>query len=77
MMPNPPPDARQVLLGQLLRAVTLVLSVLILALASCTMHAQYRRAQAIEHGADPIAAACAFSFESGDACALAAARARP
>lgn len=77
MMNTLPPDlGENHLLAQLIRALTLIAIVITLSLASCQMHAQYRMAQALGRGADPVGAACMFTQER-EACALAAARRSP
>lgn len=43
------------------KLVTIGFCVLVLSIASCTVHEDYRISQDIEHGANPIAAQCAHS----------------
>jgi hypothetical protein len=62
------------LMALLLRMGAMLIAVLILSITSCSMHADYRAAQAIEKGADPVAVACVFHSQGQASCALAAAR---
>jgi hypothetical protein len=64
------------LLAQLLRAATWVAVTLIVAYAAWSMHNNYRAAQALATGTDPLGVACVFARNS-NACALAAARMVP
>jgi hypothetical protein len=61
------------LLSQLLKWGALCLCTIILATAAVMMHNDYRAAQAISAGADPLATACALGGAQ-QVCALAAAR---
>jgi hypothetical protein len=61
------------LLALLLRVGAALVAVLILSVTTCSMHEDFRSAQALEKGADPIGVACVFSSPSS-ICTLAAAR---
>jgi hypothetical protein len=56
------------------KLVALVLCVTVLTYSGCTVHADYRVAQALAQGADPIATRCAI-YGGRDACMLAAMKA--
>jgi hypothetical protein len=44
--------------------ITVTFCVMIATFGGCTMHTDYRMAQAIRAGADPIKTACAFSLNA-------------
>lgn len=57
----------------IVRATTLGVLVLIAALASCQMHRDYRQAEALKAGINPVGISCVYSTSSTTDCALTAA----
>lgn len=75
MMNSSSPDmGERTFMATLLRITAFVFVIFIVSVTSCTMHADYHAAQALEKGADALGVACAISRDTSTACMLAAGR---